>query len=105
VTDSTESDAADSKKCYLLVGGRWIILARRWEYGDQSGFSAERIYARIDDYENSQELADRIQWPDASSEAIARGLASGELAEISTLPTSRVIRGSTGGSVEKLTGS
>jgi hypothetical protein len=75
MTTAANADASH----YWLVGEEYLILARVWQHGERGGFTAEQIYARIDQYEDMAELTSKMEWPEATSENLAKWLADGTL--------------------------
>ena len=73
-----DSDGSAASHCWL-EGDRYVVLARRWAHGEDSGFTAVRVFARIDEYESTSELTNNLEWPETTSEALAKDLGDGKL--------------------------
>lgn len=77
----TDSADAATDHC-VLVGDRYVLLAREWRHGDLAGFTADQVYVRIDEYEDLNELTSNMRWPATTSEQIAEGIATGRLRKV-----------------------
>ena len=80
-TASDQTEATDGGDLYLLADGKYVILARRWKHGEQTGLTADGVYERMTEGKRGV--------PDLGSENLAKMLVNGEMQQLSNPPQSQ----------------
>jgi hypothetical protein len=73
---------AESGAFYWLASDMCVVLVQEWKHGDQTGFTAKRIFMLVDEHEGTCDLSQNEEWAIASSENIAKWLTSGKFCKI-----------------------
>jgi hypothetical protein len=82
-----QTDMPDTAEAYVFVGENNVILVRTWTYGENSGWTVEKVFSRTDNSEFGQNLDEApfvflafdVEW-------VARMLADGKLQKVGPFP-------------------
>lgn len=79
---SDQPGTQDDGGFYWLASKNCVILVRQWKHGEQTGFTAKRIFMHVDEHEGTCEMTQNDEWAVATSENIAKWLATGTFRKI-----------------------